>query len=118
MIKPYIRYKWKDYWATTIDLDIDWIKIDKWFIFDGISVPKIIWGFIPPLSIRYLKLAIKHDYLYSCKYDWPINRKEADEIFRDDIDNKIFSNIWYAWVRVFGGLHYKKPLPFKKEEFF
>ena len=83
------------------------IKIPKWFVFDGSSVPniaKVIWID----DDDYLYCAVLHDYLY---------RKKAKLYFSKDIWKyvKYFSYIsvskkyWY-WKRKFADLCYKNSL--------
>lgn len=70
---------------------------------DLASVPRVLWGWIPPHG-RHLRAAVVHDYLYSVA-DRP--RKEADQIFhalmRHMGVNRVRAGLMYAAVRAFGG---------------
>ena len=56
------------------------IRVPKYFITDGASVPKILQWLYNPFG-RYINAAVIHDYLYSCYNNTGINRTLADKIF-------------------------------------
>ena len=60
----------KDYWVVKkgfrYHLDIDrYIDVPQGFLTDGASVPRLLWGFIPPWG-SYGQACVLHDYL--CEY--------------------------------------------------
>lgn len=112
MLKPYWIIKWKDYWSVTEDIEINNTIIPKSFVTDLWSYPRFFWIIEHPLSIKNLKSNLLHDFRYS-NLDNTLTRKEADLEYLRSV--KGFRIVKYLAVRVFGGLHYKKPLPFKKE---
>lgn len=86
----------KDYWAVNDGFNFyiespdsdKWVHVPKGFLTDGASVPRVVWGLIPPWGI-YGQAAILHDYL--CEYlsitflgkPHPITRAQADSYFND-----------------------------------
>lgn len=84
--------------------------IEKGFVSDGQSVPRILWRLLdPPISGVTLTASIKHDFLYRYRY---ITRKEADKLYYHDLKSNgwpIYKCIivyiglrlfgWYAWNR-------------------
>lgn len=96
------------YWKT--------IKIDKWFFFDGGSIPRILWIVSHPLYYKYLQAYLIHDYLYSNFYisktskDKRLSRLDADILMRELINNKIIAWSFYCIIRLFGGLYYWRVL--------
>lgn len=79
------------------------IKIHKWFIFDGASIPRIFWAFGTPMDPVTLLAALVHDYLY--RYH-EVTRQQADEIFNEILMECwvwfIKRNAYYLWVRAWG----------------
>lgn len=100
----YSMQKDKDYWGLLDEFKFYsdnllpghriWVIVHKGFVTDGASIPRLLWGFIPPLS-RYGQAAVLHDYLrdvgtYYIEDD-DINQqpeitaqmsvKQADEVF-------------------------------------
>lgn len=78
------------------------ITVPMGFNTDLASVPRALWGWIPPHG-RYLRAAVVHDYLYYVS-DRP--RKEADEIFHALMVHmgvsKLRAGLMYYAVRIFG----------------
>lgn len=61
------------------------IRVPAGFVTDLASVPRALWGILPPHG-RYAKAAILHDYLLSqclteCKDTYRKQRRFADEVF-------------------------------------
>ena len=79
------------------------IKIEKWFNFDGASIPRIFWIFWTPMNVKTLLAALVHDYIYRHHLT---NRKVADEIFNEILLRSwvwfFKRNIYYVWVRLWG----------------
>ena len=85
---------------TTIN-GID-IKIPKYFKTDFASVPRFLWGILPPWGI-YGKAAILHDFLY---YSGLFTKKESDLIFLEameilEVDKWKRYSMYYS-ARLFG----------------
>lgn len=81
------------------------INVEKWFKFDGASIPWVLWLFWTPMNVQTLLAALVHDYIYRYHIT---SRKVADEIF-----NEILLRCWvwffrrnayYLWVRCWGWL--------------
>jgi hypothetical protein len=53
------------------------------FITDGASCPQILWELCSPMSGPQVEGAVLHDYLYSKDSGFGMNRKQADQMFRD-----------------------------------
>ncbi len=76
-------HKWKlQYPLTYITPDDEKIIVPKDFLTDGASIPKVFWSiFGGPLSGRYIKSAIVHDYLCVLNNQDLYSRERADKIF-------------------------------------
>ena len=85
------------------------IIVPKDFCTDFWSIPQFLWWFYNPT--KYLAY-ILHDFLYSKKYIWKIDRKESDKILLEalKVEWMNFIKRWlvYLAVRWFGLLFYKK----------
>jgi len=98
-----IKHKLHD--GTTIIIPVD-------FKTDLSSVPKFLWGIMPPFG-NFLLAALVHDYLYVG--DKSRGRKFADKemvIISKKLNNKTIFNrldnqIRYIGVRVFGWYYWK-----------
>lgn len=88
--------------------DGDEILIPVGFKTDLSSVPKILWGVLPPFG-PFLLAALVHDYLYIS--DQSRGRKFADKemiIVSNKLhSNKIDNYLRYWGVRVFGWIYFK-----------
>jgi hypothetical protein len=63
------------------DITICGVLIPKGFVTDGASVPRMFWGFFPPV-LDYFGASILHDYLLSISVDW----KEAENAFKKALE--------------------------------
>lgn len=97
-----------------------WIiyTIEKWYITNGWSLPRLLWVLSHPFFYPYLLAYIIHDYMYSNKFKLVITRKEADEFFLYNLSlhNKIIWILFYIWVRIWWKKNFKTDLPFNKKE--
>jgi hypothetical protein len=99
-----------------------WVKVNKNFITDFASVPKLLTMLLPAWA-KYQKSAVLHDHLYGCSHTiWNngkrefINRKQADEIFyeamgiefRNHKSGKIVAWLEYTAVRMFASFAWRK----------
>ena len=84
------------------------ITIPEGFKTDLSSVPRILWGVLPPFG-SFLLASLVHDYLYTL--DQTRGRKFADKemlIVSNKINkNKIDNYLRYWGVRVFGWIYFK-----------
>lgn len=83
------------------------MKIPVGFVSDGMSVPRGLWNIVEPLSGKYIKAALVHDYGYSIHY---APRKVIDQLLYDMLVEAGMSRakayaIFLA-VRSFGGNHW------------
>lgn len=82
------------------------IIIEKGFVTDLATVPRIIWWFIPPFG-RYTEAAVVHDYLYLYS---ELPRAKCDEVFLalmlKNNTSYYTAKIMYLGVRWFGWLKY------------
>ena len=118
MIQFYSNSK---YVSLEIDyyFSLDWTiyKIPKWFLFDGGSIPPILWSILKhPFYYKYIEYYLRHDALYSDyfnKHHWWVSRKRADKKLRNDI---WWIRWWiiYLWVRLFGKKYYWQKLKIDK----
>lgn len=73
--------------------------VPKGFMTDGASIPRLLWGVLPPFG-RYAKAAVLHDYLLKT-----FPRAYCDAVFRDALRvcdvNDVRADFMYAAVRVF-----------------
>ena len=90
------------------------IKIDKGYIFDGASIPRIAKSMISgSFDPEYVGPALIHDYLYTYKCDrnFPVSRAKADLVFKDCLRlNKVSTterNAMYLVVRGGGMLAWR-----------
>lgn len=87
-----------------------WIVVPKGGVYDGASVPRACWSFMPRDG-RHRAGALAHDQSYELAGvlapDLTITRQEADAMLRDMMERagvgKVTSSIVYASVRAFGG---------------
>ena len=85
------------------------VFVKEGFIFDGASIPKVLWGIIgSPFSGKYRMAALIHDALYTVH---DVDRKEADDIFFNQMKAEGVAR-WrmyamYSAVRFFGGSSYR-----------
>ena len=98
-----------------------WVKytIEKWFITNGWSIPRILWAISHPFFYPFICAYLIHDYMYSNKFklEW-LTRIECDEFFLYNLSlhNKLIWLLFYIWVRFWGKHNFKKDLPFNKKE--
>lgn len=115
------------HWITTIDIEVVLsdgfkLKIPKGNIFDGASIPKILWWLFKPIDKGVFGDFI-HDELWSDKegqlkhfeYDIFEARKFADNerlIWREYLapDKKIKNYITHKVIRLIGGFFYSKQI--------
>lgn len=121
LIKFYKQYNWTDYWQIMEDYyyntEFGTIKVPAHFVLDFGSIPKSFWFISHPLKYPYFNYFCLHDFFYSNKYKWDITRKQADKIFYNQVKQYswIKAVLFYLAIRLFGWIHYKKGLPFKKK---
>ena len=82
------------------------ITVYEGFIFDGASVPRVLWNIIgSPFTGKYTLASLIHDALYRSE---SLKRKECDEIFLEIMKksnvNYIKRYAMYYGVRASGGL--------------
>jgi hypothetical protein len=78
----------------------EWITVQKGFITDGISVPKIFWSLIGPFSDAFAA-ALVHDWMFSPfnkKYDWKESNWAFHELMKECCVNFIERKIIYSGV--------------------
>ena len=100
--------KWKIFEQIDVPLsDGSILKIPKGFETDLSSVPKFLWGILPPFG-NFLLAAIVHDYLYVTKDIR--GRKFADEqmliISNKKNKNKVDNYFRFFAVRIFGWIYW------------
>lgn len=114
--------KWrlnKDYCVFVPGLSC-WIRVPRGFIFDGASIPRVLWPLLAPTGILFLP-ALLHDFGYRYQCFLSINstilfqsakRAQFDEVFRAlsiEVNRlKIVSNIAWAFLYLFGWISWKK----------
>jgi len=85
----------------------DFVHIPAGFVTDFASVPRILWGWMPPWG-KYGKAAVLHDYIYQthCRI-----RKDADDIFYEAMlvgkTKPWKARLMYWGVRIGGWLAWK-----------
>ena len=99
---------WEIYEPINIKLsDGSYLEIPKGFSTDLSTVPKSLWGVLPPFG-NFLLAALVHDYLYVTKDKR--GRKFADKemliISNANNKNKVDNYFRYYAVRLFGGLYW------------
>jgi len=117
----------KDLYQLAADWSVEYvgikINIPCGFIFDGASVPRLLWCFFPPDGL-YRPGVVVHDWLYINKGFLRINdflfrhlvfsREDSDNIFRGVMLNagvkEWKAQVMWAGVRLFGWIPWKKPM--------
>lgn len=90
------------------------VKIPKGFVFDGASVPRALWWFMPPMGTEADRAVVVHDWLYATHQvgTQECDRKFADKIFYElmimDGVPKWKAKTIYNAVRLFGGSNWDK----------
>ena len=89
------------------------IRVPKYFITDGASIPKSLQWIYDPYG-KYIKAAVIHDYLYSKYNDTGINRTLADKIFdfimKETGVNAKTRRKFYVAVKYFGKIFWQDKL--------
>ncbi len=84
------------------------IVIPEGFIYDGASVPKILWSVVSPVG-EVKKPALVHDWFYSVQVS---GRRYADDMIKESMraygvhKGKIL--LWWTILRLFGGFAWKE----------
>lgn len=85
------------------------IIVPKNFVTDFGSIPRFLWIFFD--KTRFVSY-ILHDFLYSKKYCWNLNRKESDKILKEALKVEWMwffkRNLVYLWVRLFWKKFFRK----------
>lgn len=85
------------------------IIVPKNFITDFGSIPRFLWWFFD--KTRFVSY-ILHDFLYSKKYYWNLNRKESDKILKEALKVEWMGffkrNLVYFGVRIFWKKFFRK----------
>lgn len=101
-------------WILIEDYELDGFKIPKGFIFDGASIPRIMWSIMNFTPIGYhMPAALVHDYLYrnvgiAQRYDKPYyyTKPDADKefhrILRELGIRSWQASLCYSAVKIFG----------------
>lgn len=87
----------------------DQFVVPKGFVFDGASIPPILWTFLHPMG-RYRNAALVHDYLYSTGR---VEKYRADDIFLEMMAKLKVPlhrrRLMYRAVQLFGRGGYQRP---------
>ncbi len=90
--------------------DDTWVFVPANYLSDGATVPRVLWGLIPPWG-AYGQAAVLHDWL--CNYgtifikgvDTKITRTQADKLFKEAMEvlevPRWKKNLMYIAVRVY-----------------
>lgn len=109
-------------WRLLEDYALGGFVAPQGFIFDGASVPKVVWNVVSPTGILFLP-AIFHDFAYRHglllsdpdRAEVKVSRRFADELLRD-LALELHGDAWrarmrirtaYRSVRMFGGLSWQ-----------
>lgn len=99
-------YMWVTRCPLVYNRDTEVITVPENFATDLASVPKVLWGVMPPFG-NHTKAAVLHDYLYG---QGVRPRKQCDEIFLEAMESlgvsKTRRYVMYWAVRAFGGKAY------------
>lgn len=81
------------------------VTVPKGMITDGATVPRIFWSLFPPYY-KYFPAAIVHDYMYLLAIRGIGDKKDADELFKLNMQRcGCTTKYWapmYGFVKVFG----------------
>ena len=90
------------------------VNVPAGYLTDGASVPRVLWGVIPPWG-KYGQAAVMHDWL--CEYlkvwngsDWEnITRDQCDKLFLDGMETlnvgKVLRTSMYAAVTAYSHIN-------------
>lgn len=81
--------------------------IPKGFVFDGASIPRVLWSLLGgPFHPRVIDASCVHDKLYSEK---KLPRGACDRVFRNVLKENEHkcTTLMYWGVKLFGGLYYR-----------
>lgn len=103
---PTLRFKESkkhNEWEVMEDFHKDIFVVKKGFITDLASIPRMLWGVIPPFG-KWIPATVVHDWLY--RTDNKYTRGEADfimfSLLLDDDVSVALATIMYLGVRLFG----------------
>lgn len=88
-----------------------WLTIDRNFVFDGASIPRICWSLIGvyPTHPKVQAAALVHDALYATHYS---TRAQADRVFyrlcRNDGMSRIRAGLMWTALRSFGWIAWRR----------
>lgn len=91
-----------------VEIDNFVILVERGFITNLVSTPRILWKFIPRTG-KYTEASVVHDYLY---FTERFSRKESDRVFLKLMErNKVFylqRRIMYLGARIFGWIFWNR----------
>ena len=99
--------------STRWMVSADWVviadgkrfEIPAGFIFDGSSIPRLLWQFFPPSYAPAWEAACYHDWCYAFAYR-QVSKRFADDAFRDIMlrqgASPWIARIFHAAVRIGG----------------
>jgi len=106
--QPHVWHLEQPYTRTT---SIGTVTVPPGFLWDGASVPRVLWNMIPPWG-SYSGAALVHDWLYRTRRTCAsstktITKEEADRVFYELMleDGVHKSRAWTMWqaVALWGG---------------
>jgi len=125
--------EWKCCWLWS-DGSIRLLTVPAGYIYDGMSVPRLVWtlsglhpdsgrpGVLPHDVLYRSKGGLLKDKMFGCTLknhngnDVTVDRTEADFVLRElmlyaDIEPPKLCRRAYHWVRMLGALHWGGPMP-------
>lgn len=101
------------------------VVIEKGFTTDGVSTPRILWVWVPPMDAKTTRAALPHDMFYTLlglglPHPLAQTRKQADDMFylacRDAGISIVSSYLMWLGVRLFGRSHVTRRDPMPENE--
>ena len=96
-----------------LDADVKHLEytIPTGFQWDGASVPRLFWFFMPKWGEHSIAF-LMHDFLYSAECPYDVSRAVADKIMYNDLCdagvNRQRAWLVYKTVRLFGSSYFRK----------
>jgi len=109
-ITPHMDSKFKTCHIHTVIIDGTPFTIERGFITDLASIPRLLWPIVSPLRSSTVTPSILHDYLYYKPHGK--SRQLIDDIYYASLLanglSKGSAYRYYAAVRLFGWMHFNK----------
>lgn len=99
------RTKWLVLETWPVIIDGVRREVPKGFVFDGSSIPRLLWWLFPPTYAPAWEASCYHDFCYAVAYR-EVSKQHADSAFRKIMllhgSREWVANAFYSAVKTFG----------------